>query len=121
MFHAVLNVSRAHRLLCRQPNLADDFLRLPSLREFGGGETRPEVALFGILLVPPVQQYRKALVLRLDTPIQLRREIIYPAFVQPLARIRVKLLVGVEAFDLRGIAGTPDSKWADAEFHPRLY
>ena len=74
----------------------------------------------GFCSLPPIEQHRKTLLLRLDGPIELRRKVIHPAVRQPFARISVKFGVSVESFDLRRISRAPDAERADAEFHPRL-
>src|SRR5438045_1398195 len=120
MLHAVLNVSRADGLLLGELDLADDFLGLTSLRQFGNSQARPDVALLWVLLVPPIEQRRETLIPRLDAPIQLRREIIHRPIAQPFARIGVEFFVGVVTFDLRRIARPPDAERTDAKLYPRL-
>src|SRR5439155_24780267 len=58
----------------------------------------------------------------IDRPIELRREIISPAVQHPLSGIAIELGVGIKmvATRFRRISGTPDAKWTDSEFHPRL-
>src|SRR5207249_9554465 len=73
-----------------------------------------------ILIGPPFQKRRKALVRGIDRPIKLGSKIIDPAAGEPLSRICVEPRVGVETSDLRRINRTPDPERADSEFHPRL-
>src|SRR5688500_6177790 len=103
-------------------DLIDDLLSLPRIvarRTYSAGEiSRPHVASFRVLRDPPLQQNRVAHVLARDRPVKLRSEVVHPAFVQPLLRIRVQLGVCVESFYLRRIAGSPDAERADSKLYP---
>ena len=60
--------------------------------------------ILDVLLVPPGQQLRIALPLAFDLPVELRRQIIEPAFLLPFAGIGVQRAVLIEADDSRRIA-----------------
>ena len=64
-------------------DLPGNFVRLPLFTDVCGGESRPEMPAFDVLLRPPVEQGGKTLLLGLHRPVQLRRKIIQPAVGEP--------------------------------------
>ena len=73
-----------------------------------------------ILLRPPAQQHGILLTALLHGPVELRREVVEPAFLKPFACVGVELAVRVEAYDLLRKPRTPNPKRRDAKLHPRL-
>src|SRR6266849_9967569 len=115
-----MRVAAGAGLLPGQADLVDDFLRVPLQADFGVVVAWPEMARLYVLLGPPSQQHRIALLLGIDRPIKLRTQIIDPAFRQPLPRVGEEFIVSVQALDGRGVAWAPDAKRADAKFHERF-
>ncbi len=102
-------------------DLLDDLLRRPTVPFFSHaarGDAGPEEASLRVLPRPPREQRRKALLFLVDGPVELRREVVDPAALDPRARVGRDFLVRVESLHLRRAPGPPDAEGADA--HPNL-
>src|SRR5258708_24156646 len=115
-----MRVAAGAWLLPGQADLVDDFLRVPLQADFGVVVAWPEMARLYVLVGPPSQQHRIALLLGIDRPIELRTQIIDPALRHPLPRAGEEFIVSVQALDGRWVASAPDAKRADAQFHERF-
>ena len=90
-------------------------------RDLAREQARPDMALRGVLGQPVIQQHRERLAGAADGPVQLRRQIVEPALLQPALHIRVELVVLAEAGHARRPPlGPADAKRADAQPQPRL-
>ena len=85
-----------------------------------GIQAHPDMPAHRILRPPPCVECAKAILRRVDLPIELWREIVDPSFAQPFARVGVGLAEGIESIDSFRIARAPDAEWADANGDPRL-
>ena len=74
------------------------------------GDPWPEVPVHFIFIFPPTKQHRKRLRIPIHRPIELRRKIIQPAFVQPQFCICIKLIVLIKSV-YRKQALVPASPW----------
>ena len=81
----------------------------------------PEGPSRRVLPRPPREQGREALLSLVDRPVELRGQVVEPAALEPFARVRRDLLVGVVPLHLRREAGPPDAEGADAHVHPLLH
>src|SRR5690242_5072080 len=81
-------------------DLFDDFLGRPALGRAGHAarvEAGPELPSLLVLFVPPGEKLRKTLLLLMDRPVELRRQIVAPAVLKPQARVGVQLREGVQS------------------------
>ena len=69
---------------------------------------------------PPMKQSAETGLALFLAPIKLGSEVIQPAFAQPFPRIGKESVVGIQTFDLRRMAWSPDSEGGDAELDPRF-
>src|SRR4051794_41100501 len=76
--------------------------------------------LLHILVGPPCKKLRVRLILALHLPINLRREIIKPAFLLPFLGIGIQRGILIEALHARWILRPPNPKRADPHQHPWL-
>ena len=103
--------------------LLDDFAREPRIagisdpRKSAAG---PDVTVARVLGEPPFQQFGVALLGGADFPIELWREVIDPAFLQPAAGIGIKMFVCVQTANGFGKTGSPDAEWADTKADVRF-
>ncbi len=81
---------------------------------------RPHMPVVRVLADPPFQQHWITLPLTIDRPVELGREVIDPAFVQPEARVCIDFLIRIKASDLLRKARPPDAEWADTHLHVTL-
>src|SRR5258705_3083636 len=97
-----MDMAASPRLLPGEADLIGDFVRLPFLAVsrrvpfawrlagyFGRVEPDDQLAMRFVLRSPPFEEHGKTLFARIDRPIKLRREIIEPPLLQPLARIGI--------------------------------
>src|SRR3954468_18733866 len=76
--------------------------------------------LLRILLGPPSEQFWIALFFAVNFPIKLRRQIIEPAFLLPLACVCIQRGVLIEPFNSRRVPRPPYPKRTDTDQHIRL-
>src|SRR5690606_12016208 len=123
--HAEVDVAGRLRTGAGGLDLVDDFLRLVVLArraDAAGEQARPHVAAHRVLADPVVEQHVEGLRLLRARPVQLRREIVEPAFLQPQLGIRVQLVVLREAGNAgRTAVRTAQAERADAEADPVLF
>src|SRR6266571_2964068 len=114
-----MNVPADTALLPCQADLVHNLLDAPVILSLGHIQPSEEMALFGILLGPPLQQHRETVFFRLDGPIKLWGKVIYPAIHKPFPGIGVKSSISINGMriDSQGNSGPPDTKRANAEFH----
>src|SRR5438105_1257138 len=99
-------------------DLVDRPRRLPD----GTGRVQPwpQVPAHGILRPPPRIERAEAIFRGVDLPVELRGDVVEPAFAQPLSRVGEGLAEGVEPVGAFRITRAPDTKGADAHGDPWL-
>src|SRR4030095_16698259 len=101
-------------------DLAKNLRDRPTAPSFEGVHPRPNVAMEIVLGRPPLEQDRKALRRGINWPIELRRQVIHPAFLQPFTGVCEKLGISIFSPDLRRSPRAPNAERADSKFHPGL-
>src|SRR5688572_25140173 len=105
--------------LCCRPHADEADLRgnLAGAELVGGAvahaircEAGPHMAGQRILPEPPIEQRGKALLRRIDRPVELRGEVVHPSLLEPLPRVGVQGRVRIEAVHARWIPWPPDAE-----------
>jgi len=74
-----------------------------------------------ILILPPPEEDGIALCQLVDRPVKLRRVVVNPPLIEPLARIGIQCVVLVKTGAYRRrVVGTPDAERAQPELDPGL-
>ena len=118
-----VEVPRCHfqAAFTQNTHLTQNLARIAVIADFGGVHPRPDVAALCVLLQPPVIVGDEAELGPVNRPVELRREVIDPALLQPLLRVRAQILIWIEsAARTFGMIRPPQAKRADAELHMPL-
>src|SRR5688572_8363439 len=116
-----MNVALGAAVFASEAHLVYDFIRGAARPDTVRRDGGPQMPLAIILRGPPVQQFRKTLLARVDVPVKLWRGVVEPPLAKPLQGIRVENLVRVQASHGGRMTRPPNSEWADADFHPGLF
>lgn len=111
---AEVDVPARGRPRAQQLDLARDLLRAEGLAlaaDGAGEQARPDVPRVRVLRQPVVEQHREGLRRAVDGPVQLRCQVVEPAFGEPALDIGIQLVVLAEALD----AGWPQRRFAEPE------